>query len=291
MPTTATGTTYTVRTITLGSNVIYWAVDDTRLGDTDIPLVVYAHGNTGAANQFSAFGAWQGTREWLIDNGYAYVECTGGGLSSWGNQQARDDYEQAVAYVMTQIDVSQIVPLGRSMGGIVSYWLYTHSTLVEPLAAGLIINSGVTDLTAWLGPYPGYADYRTPLGILADGSNYNTVLDSFDPMRQPEADWDGGKKVLQLWGTADTTVPPAVHAQAWITKYGSHLSKLDTDIRDGGDHTQANGSYLQTAAMTAFLFEVTGVGPEPIVETDTYKIIQAYRVGEYKRLYPMALGG
>lgn len=289
MPATTNGTAYTTYETTLtDANQVLYGVADSHKTDTGIPVILYAHGNGGSYQQFAGSGAFKGLRDWLMDNGWAWVESTGGGGDSWGNQQARDHYEAAYTWLTTQINVGPVVVLGRSMGGIVSYWLHTRSAVVP--SAALIANSAVTDLQAWIGPSPGYPVFRTAFGIEEDGSNYEAVLNEHDPMRQPLTDWIG-QKVIQLWGDADTTVPPAVHAEAWISKYGSELALMRTDIREGGDHSQTNGSYLETDAMVSFMAETTGRGPlEPVGPAELYRILSMYQIGADLKLYEATPG-
>ncbi|WVX88577.1 esterase [Gordonia phage CheeseTouch] len=275
MPTTSGGTTYTVRTTdaVAAAGSIYWAVADNQNGAVDVPIVVYTHGNGGPPNQFTSYGEWKGLRDWLIDNGWAYVECTGGGATSWGNQASRDAYEAALTYVDTQIATGKVVVLGRSMLGLVAYWLASQSPVIAPRCVGLIVNSGTTDLTYRYSVANGTdkTNMRTAYGA-ADDAAFAANSIGFDPMLFPESVWNG-RKVLQMWGTADTTVPPATHAQAWVTKYAASCGLCLTDIRDGGDHSAANGSYLQVAAMANFLTLVTQeAAPVPTVRIITEAI-------------------
>lgn len=288
MPVTPNGTEYTVHAATLGTNnLTHWAVP-VNAPSADVPLLVYTHGNTGAANQFTSFTAWAGLRNWWLDHGGAYVEGYGNG-SEFGNQGTRDQYEQSVLHVMSLIDVGQIVVLARSMGGIVGYWLASKSPVVSPKCTALIVSSGTTNLTARVGGPPGYPDFRAWFGLNADGSNFEAVMNAFDPMRQPLADWSG-RKVMQLWGTADTTVDPDVHGKAWAAKYGAAVALLATDERPGGDHTQSNGSYLQTTQMTSFITAATGIGAAP-GRKPVLSVERMFLVGGDRRLYPVVPAG
>lgn len=291
MPTTPNGITYTTHTfLTPGGDQALWAIADRYQSSADIPIVVYTHGNSGAYNQFSATGAFAGIRNWLIDNGWAWVESAGGGGSSWGNGAARRSYVEAFAHVNSTISVGDVVVLGRSMGGLVAYWLYLYEPSIRSKAVGLIINSGTTDLIKRIGPPPGDASIRSAFGLAADGSDWTTKLAGYDPMQFPVSAWTG-KNVLQLYGTADDTVPAEIHAQAWLDKYADACAVADVDIRLGGDHSTENGSYLQTTAMASFLTKIrqgsiTPPIPQPVL-TDLYRIESAYLVGADKRLFPL----
>lgn len=287
MATTASGTPYTVNAATApGGDATLWAVATSLLAASNIPLVVYCHGDGGAYNQFAALGAWQGMRDWLIDNGCAWVEAAGGGISTWGNQAARTSYEAAVAYARTQLDIGPIIVLGRSMGGIPAYWLATQSSFAADVV-GLIINSGVTDL--WLsyqtGAYLGWpAKFRTAYGA-ADDAEFYANSTGFDPMQFSTALY-ANLPVMQLWGTADTTVPSSRNAEPWISAYGPYAESVTTDIRVGGDHSAANGSYLQVDAMAAFIATVASITPPPPLDPRYRRVVDKYRVigGEKYRM-------
>lgn len=292
MPTTANGTVYTTRTFTTpGGDQALWGIADDKLAAANIPVVVYTHGNSGAYNQFAATAAFAGIRNWLIDNGWAWVESAGGGGSSWGNTAARQSYSEAFAHVSSAINVGDVVVLGRSMGGLVAYWLYLYEPAISAKAVGLIVNSGTTDMTARIGPPPGDTSIRTAFGLAADGSDWSAKLEGFDPMKYPLSAW-AGKKVLQLYGTADTTVPPAIHGQAWLDKYASACAAAEVDVRLGGDHSTENGSYLQTSAMAGFIGKIRsepttpGPGPAP-APSEVYRVEAAYLIGANGGLYPM----
>lgn len=261
MPTTAAGAVYTARSFTTSDGQpAVWYMDDAKRSRQQIPTVIYAHGNEGPYNQFLTMGAWAGLRNWLMDNGYAVVESHGGGGSSWGNDAARRAYLDAFEHVSGQINTGPVIVLGRSMGGLVAYWLAARSPIAARVV-GLIINSGTTDLAYRV-------TFNAPAGnkdiIAAFGaktlSEFYEVAPEYDPMQWPGLLWSG-KHVLQLWGDADETVPPARNGAAWVAKYGADALTLTTDIRAGGDHSTGNGSYLQVDAMTRYLRRITAGNP------------------------------
>lgn len=288
MPTTPNGTAYSTHAFkTPSGDQALWGVADHRLRASGVPTVVYTHGNSGAYNQFAATAAFAGTRNWMIDNGWAWVESAGGGLSSWGNAAARRSYAEAFAHVNSILNVGKVVVLGRSMGGLVAYWLFLYEPTISAKAVGLIVNSGTTDLMRRIGAPPGDGSIRSAFGLAADGSDWDSKLPGFDPMQYPVEAWSG-KKVLQLYGTADTTVPPDIHGQAWIKKYAAACAFADVDVRIGGDHSTENGSYLQTSAMTGFLSRLTDAPADPFpAPSAVFKLERAYFIGENNILYLM----
>lgn len=285
MPATANGTPYTVRTATLGNHgAAYWAVADAHAGDTNIPTVLYAHGAGGAANQFATLSSWKGLRDWLIDNGWAWVEGEGGagtGAQNWGNTAARAAYPAYLDHVSTTLDLGPVVLLGRSMGGLVTGNLYAHDTAGR--YAGWVNNSGVS--TAFVGTTSGAKNpaaatgwYFTPAMWDAWGVSSVATLQAAMasagaiPEAWAAAKW-AGKKILNCYGDADTTVPWETRGAAALRSAWAGEPAIDrVAVRAGGDHSGANGSYLQVDDMVSFLTEVSGAAP---AERVAYRLLSA----------------
>jgi len=273
-------TTYSA--VVSGAGTVRWGVGDTHLGDTDIPVLLYAHGAGGSSNQFEGFSSWLGLREWLIDNGWAWIEGSGGGSQPWGNTASRVAYENAYTHVAGVLDLGSVVPLGRSMGGLVVQWLYTQSAVLAPVSVGLIVNSGVQSLAAAYASGNWTTEIRAAYGA-ADDATFNAASIGYDPLLFSASEW-AGLNVLQLVGTADTTVPPADHGYAMRTHYAGQPSIDSLYERIGGDHSTGNGLYTATAPMTEFLAQVTGQAPE---ERFFYRVSGRYLVGEDLGRYPI----
>lgn len=300
MPITQNGTAYTVYSSTeTGYGTAYYAVSDAAKNNSDIPTILYAHGAQGASNQFATLPAWQGLRDWLIDGGCAWIEGGGGitdadGAQGWGNAGSRAAYVAYLNWAAGLIDIGPVVPLGRSMGGLVAPWLYLSSSIAS-LCVGLIVNSGVQTLTYGelnsivLNPDlpandPGQTSYpprlsRRPTGQYfspkiweaygaTDFASFSEAAHDYDPMNFDPALWNG-KKVLQLVGDKDYTATPEVRGAYPLREVYAGRPAVDLlDVRIGGDHSGTNGSYLQVAPMTAFLSDL-GFGtaveiPEPV---------------------------
>lgn len=285
MPTTASGTPYTVYTATVGGETCYWAVADARTTAVDIPTILYAHGAGGAANQFANLGAWKGLRDWLIDNGWAWIEGLGGGAQSWGNLAARAAYPAYLAHVRTVLDIGIVVLLGRSMGGLVTSYLYAHDT--AGTYAGWINNSGVStwfdgDDTNAGSSVPAISrstrTYFTESVLsaawgVANRSELSAALLAANavPERWNANVWSG-KKILNCYGDADTTVPWYPRGAATLRDIWAGKPAIDlVSVREGGDHTGGNGSYLDTVAMTSFLSELSGGPPAPPADPEFYR--------------------
>lgn len=290
--TTANGTGYKSWGFSTASgNKAWWGVADNAINNEGITLILYCHGNTGSHTEFDLSKPYTGFRHWLMDNGYAWVESAGGGGSSWGNAEARVAYREAFDYVNERLDVKNIIVVGSSMGGLVSNWLFIHEPVISAKALGLMVVSGTLDLEKRIGPPPGSQTLPAAFGLSPDGSDWEEKLRGFDPMKYPVEVWKG-KKVIQLYGTNDATVSPEIHAIPWIEKYGSQCSVLDVDVRIGGDHSQTNGSWLQTDALTGFVQKLSVIEEPPVVPEPEapiqgiYKIEHSYLVGDGGVLQP-----
>lgn len=269
MPTTTLGTAYTEYATLIGAPVggaVRWGYADDLIGTQHIPFVLYLHGAGGNSGQFQTYTGWDDLRDWLIDNGWGWVESNGGGEQTWGNQAARDGYSATWSHIKSQASIGPVVILARSMGGLVGYWLYAqHPELSDPaVCQGLIVNCGVTDLVAAnaAGNFDAYlpAAYGVTVGD-GDAAFNAAVAGGWDPMDYDPSLWTG-RRVLQVTSTGDGTVPPASHGLAWITAYGSELALLDTSVASSGGHG-IPGGYGQVADMSAFLTSVAAEWEEP----------------------------
>lgn len=277
MPTTPNGTVWTIPTTYLPDGKRAALSKTATPGDF---LVVYAHGSSGTYNQFATLTAWAGIRNWLMDNHVPVVEALGG--DDWGGDASRITYQQAVAWARTQVPGVKIIVMGRSMGGLVAYWLATQSEFSADVQ-GLIVNSGTSDLAYRYSVATGSVltamntAYGLP-GSTKDVTAFTAASAGHDPMLFSGSLFSA-VPVLQLWGTDDTQVPPAQHGQAWWTAFSSYLPipPSAVDVRSGGDHSSTNGSYLQIEAMSAFLAAVIGESVSPVEpEGDWFRILAAY---------------
>lgn len=285
MATTANGTAYTVHAASVsGAGTVYWAIDDTKAAEADLPFVLYMHGAGGAANDFQG-SKWVLLRDWLIDNGFGFIEGAGGGLQPWGNPASEAAYANSFDHVDALFDIAYVVVLGRSMGGAVADRLYNARRGGDARWVGLVNNSGVQDLV-WAYDYDSgrwTAAFNSAWSV-ANKTAFVAAVAGLNPIDGPASAWDGAH-VLQLIGDADDTVPPAANGLAMRTMYAGHPALDQLDVRAGGDHSTSNGSYLQVAAMSAFLLEVTGQTPPPPAPSDSYTRIRRYIVtGGRKRI-------
>lgn len=256
MPTTPNGTVYTVHTFTSSAGeTAYRAIADNRVNARRIPTLLFVHGNPGSVptagdQQFT--NGYAEVRNWIIDNGWAYIEGHGAG-ANWGNDAGRAAYEAMYADTEAVWNLGRTIVVGRSMGALLASWLASESPVVSRKAAGFISLSGTADLTA---------RYSTANTVDRDNMNaawgvtneaeWRAAVRRSDPLLRLQRVWDGRNAQMQ-WASGDTTVPPAINGQAWDTKYGPRLALRRTIITEGGDHNSVSNDPDQIAATIAFL--------------------------------------
>lgn len=303
MPTTATGTAYTTTTVDLGAphGVAHMTVADAMVGQP-LRALLYAHGAGGASDQFVTLGQWNGMRDALLDDtehAWVIVEGSGGsvvGAQNWGNLAARSAYPAYLDHAETVHDITATVLLGRSMGGLVTAYLYAHDTTGR--YAGWINNSGVSTLLvgATSGPKDTAAAtgwYFTPTmwnswGV-TDVATLSAAMAAADAI--PE-DWDpplwAGKNILACYGDADTTVP-------WTTRGAKPLRDLwvgqpaidRASLTPGGGHGGTVNSYGDIDSMLTFIGDVFGdIPPEP--PTPTIEVVTAAFIIDDGQRYAVA---
>lgn len=297
---TPAGTAWTSYRATLGTGVTGpgytgWGAANAHIGDPNLPVVVYVHGAAGAYNQFEALSAWAGFRNWLIDNGWGWIEGPSGGTDAWGSPFSESAVGAQFDHVDSILDIGPVVVMGRSAGGPVGDRFYNARRHTDSRFKGVIVNSGVQDLVwayDYVNPSSGStwtAAFNAAWGV-SSKAEFLAAVAGLNPIDGPASAWDGAK-VLQMYGDADTLVPPALNAIPMRAMYAGHPAyDPEPDVRVGGDHSATNGSYLQVAAMTAFLATVTGETPPdpdpPPTHVDTITSISV--IGPDGLLYPVS---
>lgn len=256
MPTTPGGTAYTVYSFTSSAGESAWrAIADSRVSASDIPTVLFCHGNPGAVTtaadqQFQA--GYTTLRNWLIDSGWAWIEGHGAG-ANWGNQAGRAAYEAMFANTAASWNLGKVIVIGRSMGALVGAWLASESSVVAPKCAGFVSLSGTADLSnRYSTASAGDKTNMNAAFSVTDDASWRAAVANFDPMLVLSPTWAGRNAIMQ-WDTDDTTVPYAINGQAWDTKYGPSLAMRRTSVTSGGDHNTTPNDPAQIAATLSFL--------------------------------------
>lgn len=266
MPTTPNGTAYTVTQFTTSAGEVAWrAIADARAGAADVPVVLFCHGNPGsdqtsADNQFQLSG-YAAVRNWLMDNGWGWVEAHGAG-ANWGNAAGRSAYEALYQAASQVWDVGYNVVIGRSMGALVGAWLASLSPIISPRNAGFISLSGTADLSnRYASASTGdKANMNAAYGV-TDEASWRAAVADFDPLLVPLATWDGRNALMQ-WDTSDATVPYLPNGKAWLDKYGPRLTIARSQSTTGGDHNTTPNDPTHQAATIALLTDAPAPPPE-----------------------------
>ena len=255
MPTTPNGTVYTTYPFTSSAGEACWrTVANNRLGSSKIPVMLFCHGNPGATvtsadQQFAA--GYTAQRNWLMDNGWAYIEGHGAG-AGWGNSQSRSAYEAMFLDTSQVWDLARVIVVGRSMGALVGSWLASQSTVVAPSCAGFVSLSGTADLSNRYSSASGsdITNMNAAYGVSSD-SQWRSAVAGFDPMLAPTGVWSSRNAQMQ-WDTSDGTVPYSANGQAWDLKYGPQLSLRRTIVTSGGDHNSTPNNPTHASATISF---------------------------------------
>lgn len=272
MPTTPNGTAYTVYPFTSSAGESCWrAIADGSFSDPDVPLVIFCHGNPGtdvtsADQQFTQGYTVQ--RNWLIDNGWGYVEGHGAG-ANWGNQDARAAYRAMYVDTLAVWDVGWNVVIGRSMGGLIGAYLASRDPMISRRCRGFVHLSATADLTNRYST----ASASDKAALLAaydapDQSSLMWAVRDYDPLLVDPAAWFGRNAIVQ-YDTSDTAVPPTVNAIPWMDRFGDQLAMLQTHVTSGGNHNTTPNNAGHAAATVQFFQDVLipYVEPSPIVGT------------------------
>lgn len=290
MPTTTAGTTYTITNFTssYGEPASYAAYDGLTGA---VPLVIYVHGNpsddiNSQDRYFTTLGSYATLRNWFIDNGWVIAECHGQG-PNWGSTAGRQAYRALYNDIAAVYNVTDIVVLGSSMGGIIGSYLASRDPVIAPKCIGFIAHAGLMDLYRRYTIAADSSLYRINMSLAYGGSGvpgeqltnaqFLAATVDHDPMRYAESVWTG-RKVIQQYATGDIVVPPAEHQLPWLAKYGDDLALSQTSVTEGGDHTSASDEPAQRAASIAFVQSIW-TAPVPFVARDVTQI-RTMRNGE-----------
>lgn len=273
MPTTPNGTAYTVYPFTSSAGESCWrAIADTAFDDVNLPLVIFCHGNPGSdqASADQQFGVgYPILRNWLLDNGWGYVEGHGAG-ANWGNQDARAAYRAMYVDTLAVWDVGWNVVIGRSMGALIGAYLASRDPMISRRNIGFVSLSGTADLTNRYST-AGSVDRANLLAAYdaPDPTSLMWAVRDHDPLLVDPAAWYQRNAMIQ-YDSGDASVPPSINAIPWRERFGPQLAIDGFHATTGGDHNSSAGTNpTHPAATIAFLQSVLipYVEPSPIVGT------------------------
>lgn len=264
MPKTSRGTEYTVHEFTPPDGSISQWVAPTQAVEDGIPvnMLVYCHGSAGEHNDMLVMPTWKLFRDRLLDNGWGWVECLaydpswGTAINNYGSPTGVAHYRAALAVAKADLNVSRIAVMGRSMGGMPAMRLFLNEG-GHVGADTLIQVSAVQNFTDWVMP-AGKAQFRIPYGYPTDQA-FVDDLPNIDPSRYPLSAWEG-KRVLQVVGDVDVSVPAVEHG-LWLRRRIHHtLGVSGLSVDHGGGHSSPVGPQ-RADDMMRFLQDFGGKQP------------------------------
>jgi pimeloyl-ACP methyl ester carboxylesterase len=206
---------------------------------TAATLVIYCHG----AGETS-LDAFTNTNEVVVTSalvaaGYIVASSNGGGPNLWGNQTTQDAYAALYTYLAARYNITKVLFVGQSMGGLVSLNLIAAGTV--PLVAG------------WYGIYPAAnlasmysgaftAQIETAYGF-SGGANYAAATSGYDPVLEAAAAYAGIRYRMSA-SAGDTVVPKATNTDAFVALINGTVpeSSILTASGDHGDSSAFNAA-------------------------------------------------
>ena len=253
-------------TSSYGEPALY-AVADNRVGAKDIPLVIVCHGAGGDYNEFT--NSYPPLRDWIIDNGGAYVEARGA-LKNWGSKKGVDAYRAAYDRVVSSLSVGPVALVGISMGGLAAVNLYLNEPVISARASGAAILSGTADLVYRYntGSPDDQASLRAAYNA-ADTAAYMAAIKAYDPMQIPISKW-AGKRVQHVVADGDTAVVAKRHGIPLRRRIATGAPAMNgMFVFPGGDHNSTQLNAAATPATTSFLAEVLGMNSRTVTSIRT----------------------
>jgi dienelactone hydrolase len=208
------------------------------------PVVFYHHGRNEDKSAPQTDTLKVALISHLIANGYAIFSISAHG-NNWGSPAAQQDYIDAWAWLQTQMNVSRLVFLGQSMGGLTSLTLAAR---------------GVMPVSGWAGIYPACnladmhatalftAEVRKAYGIADDGSDYDLKTSDQDPVKRIGIDFDG--LPMRFYASdGDTIVNKSLNSDLMSKIVAGHASEYEV-VGCAGEH--GDPSHFQNDDLLSF---------------------------------------
>lgn len=207
-------------------------------------LVVYHHGmtETGSGVITETIAAKQALFRAIADAGYVVAACNAH-LNNWGNSAALADYVELFAYLRVCYNVSKVVFIGQSMGGL--------SSLLTAAAHSILV-------AGWAGIYPvcslstAYADPSFTASIntaYSISGDYAAKTAGHDPLLLDGSMFTGLR--MRFYASAsDTSVPAGTHSTPMAALVEDYATENDV-VACSGNH--GDPSHFQSSDLLSFL--------------------------------------
>ena len=216
-------------------------------------LVLYFHGSSETQDTpFTGLGS--NITNKLIQEGYIVASSFAGG-NAWGNQASQDDYYDLYAYINGLYNITRVVFIGQSMGGLASL--------------NLLASNRISKCYAWYGVYPvtnlneayfneGFiAPIEAAYGFTGS-SNYAAATAGFDPQLTTTSLF--AEKTYDMTASPDDTlIFKTTNSDLFKTKINSVAFRA-TVIQASGAHGDAS-HFLPNNVLKSFeYFPTNSVG-------------------------------
>lgn len=188
-----------------------------------VKLVIYFHGSgTAQLNPFTDANS-KYVIDKLLSEGHIVATSQAHG-NAWGNQASQDDYLALYNYIIAAYNISDVIFVGHSMGGITSL--------------NMIAKNTIPAVTKWYGIYPatnlyeayyteGFASAIETAYSFSGGANYAAATADNDPNVYAGSVYTG-KKYTMTASPGDLTIIKTTNADLINTKFTG--SNIDSTI-------------------------------------------------------------
>jgi hypothetical protein len=210
------------------------------------PLVIYHHGAGEDQDALLTDALKAGIVSAMLDAGFIVAGSNAHG-NNWGNQNSLDDYSALYTYISANFNISAVIHLSQSMGGI-SGLLCTAAG--SPVPAAWVGIYPACSLSAAFGANAGIfaADIRAAYGIASDGSDYAAKTAGHDPLLIAASTF-AGRRLRFYASTGDTVIPRASHSDPMAVHVSGTAAEA-TVISCTGNH--GDPSHFQPANLLFF---------------------------------------
>lgn len=250
--TTAAGTGYEQVTINPdgAGDAALLLVPTSATAGAAVKVVLYNHGWANDASQINS-SVLVPTRDALLDRGWIVAAPNAHG-NAWASQPAVDDSVRLAAYCAALWNVTDMLLLGGSMGGLTTLLLYGLNAIPKARACAAI--DPAANL-AWMAQNSQFAtEIQTLYGASSAADAPGKVL-GHDPCQLPAGSY-GGKRLRLYASPTDTVVPQASNTDSFAARFAAEPVEITTVAVTGGHFT---ADHFRASDIVAFYDRALGV--------------------------------
>jgi hypothetical protein len=188
----------------------------------------------------------------IVVLGRNYSAKEGAGTNSWGNTEAKQGNVDAWNYLLAhpekyQVDTSNVVMLGASMGGLPTALSFTFGTI--PVEGAICVDCVLNLSHVYSNGFSSGINYAYEIG--GAGGTYGNATAGSDPMTLAASSW-AGKRWLFIGNTADSVISYTQNTAAFQTKIAGVATEA-TLVTTSGEHLTTIGTPATIEAVHLFL--------------------------------------